>query len=166
MRRAFRILPFLVLAAGSAGQAAVDDLSYETSAVSQSFAAIYAPAGSDLALGQAALAAGDYPRAVRLLEPLADGSRNSQIKLLAGYANLGAGRIGKAERHFGAALKLSYDAPFAHLGLGLAAVARGDRAEAAVRLERIEQARERCAQTCSRAAQLDQAAGSLRRALS
>jgi tetratricopeptide (TPR) repeat protein len=127
--------------------------------------AIIGPARSDFAQGRDALAAGDYDRAVRLLEPLADGSMNPADKLLAGYANLGAGRARKAERHFAAALALDHGNPLARHGLGLAALSQGQRDAALDQLESLERAKVRCGGTCERAVQIDIAAQSLRRAI-
>ncbi len=124
------------------------------------------PADSDFSRGRAALMAGDYQRAVRWLDPLADGSMSPAVKLLAGYANLGMGRAHKAELHFGASLRLDRSDPFARHGLGLAALLQGKRDAAIEQLERLEGARQRCAGTCRQAERINIAAQSLRRAIS
>ncbi len=127
--------------------------------------AIYAPAGSDYARGRAALTKGDYSRAVTLLTPLADGSMNPELHLLAGYARLGTGALDQAESHFSRASGLAARDPVARLGLGLVAVARGDRVAAQGMLAELERAQSACDGACRDAAKMDKAVDSLRRAL-
>ena len=131
-------------------------------ATSAPSAEIYGAVGIDFARGREALAAGDYSRAVRLLDPLADGSRDPSSRLLAGYAHLGNGTLTKAQRHFAAAAQLDRRAPAAELGLGLVAVAERDYAAARAVLARLESRAERCENECAR---IDQAAAALRRAI-
>lgn len=135
-----------------------------TTTVAASYA-IYAPAGSDYARGRAALSDGDYPRAVALLTPLADGSMNPELHMLAGYARLGTGALDQAERHFSRASGLAARDPVARLGLGLVAVARGHRAAAQSVLADLERTQTACGSGCKDAARIDNAVDALRRAL-
>jgi Flp pilus assembly protein TadD len=123
---------------------------------------LHGPAGIDLARARAALTAGDYPRAVRLLAPLADGSRNPSTHLLAGYAHLGNGTLTKARRHFAAAAEFDRRDPMAQLGLGLIAVAERDYPAAQTVLAGLDARTAACSNDCAR---VTQAAAALRRAL-
>jgi tetratricopeptide (TPR) repeat protein len=134
-----------------------------TETVAASYA-IYNPSLGDYARGRTALAEGRYADAALLLEPLAAMGLDPELKLLAGYANLGSGRIGKAEDYFGAALGLDSRSPFARHGLGLTSLARGDRTGAQAQIVLLEGAAARCG-SCDRSSDIAKATASLRRAL-
>jgi tetratricopeptide (TPR) repeat protein len=157
------ILAFTVLAV-SVPVSANDTSATYNEAVTSSYA-IMAAAPADFVRAKRELAAGNYGEAARLLEYLADGSRNPAVPLLAGFANLGAGNLGRAELYFGRTLTLDMHSAEARQGLGLAALARGDRAEAQAQLAQLEDAQRRCTSTCSRAEALGRAVTSLRRVL-
>lgn len=133
-------------------------------AVSSSYG-IAAVAPADLVRAKRELAAGNYGNAARLLEYLADGSRDPAVPLLAGFANLGAGKVDRAELYFGRTLALDMHSAAARQGLGLAALARGDRSGAEAQLAQLEEAQRLCAGKCSRAEALGHAVTSLRSAL-
>lgn len=162
-----RTLPlFALIALASAAEADVP-MAFPADAAQTAAAsyAIYNPGGSDFAKGRAALLAGDYARAVRLLEPLADGDFNPATKLLAGYANLGAGRIERAELYFARTLASDSRNPFGRHGLGLVALTKGDRPAAVAQLELLQRANRRCDSTCARAGEIASALSSLQRAI-
>jgi hypothetical protein len=119
----------------------------DNEAVNSSYGML-AAAPADFVQAKRELAAGNYGTAARLLEYLADGSLDPAMPLLAGYANLGAGRVGRAELYFGRTLGLDSRS-----------------AEAQVQLATLEEAQRRCANTCSRAEALGRAVTSLRRVL-
>lgn len=127
--------------------------------------AAQAPSPSDLGRAQEALQQGQFRRAAWLLAPLADGGFNPQVHLLAGFANLGAGDTAKAERYFQRSLRFDSRSVMARQGLGLVALARGNRAAAQAELGWIERAGASCAGKCDQARQIDSAAASLRRAI-
>lgn len=154
------VLAFTVLAV-SAPAFASETSAANTDAVISSYS-IKAAVPTDFIRAKRELAAGNYGNAARLLEYLADGSRNPEVPLLAGYANLGAGKVGRAELYFGRTLALDYANPQALQELGLAALARGDRGAATAQLGKLELARRDCARLCSRGAELDRAIASLR----
>jgi tetratricopeptide (TPR) repeat protein len=119
----------------------------------------------DLVVAREALQQGQYERAAWLLGALADGSRNPQVQLMAGFAHLGSGQTARAEGYFHRSLRLDGDSAIARQGMGLVALARGDRDGAKAELAKLEQAAARCTGTCTRAAQIESAAASLRRAI-
>ncbi|MFM5930877.1 MAG: tetratricopeptide repeat protein [Novosphingobium sp.] len=123
------------------------------------------PVKSDLARARMALQNGDYSRAASLFAPLADGSLDPGIQLMAGFANLGAGDLARANIYFHRSMRRNASNPAALQGLGLVALARGDRDGAKAELAKLEQAAARCTGTCTRAAQIESAAASLRRAI-
>jgi Flp pilus assembly protein TadD len=157
----------LTLATMTAAPAAADEAGGGILSISETVAssfAIYNPSQGDYTRGRAALTAGHYADAAVLLEPLAAAGYDPDLQLLAGYANLGGGRFGRAEDYFGAALALDPRSPFARHGLGLTALARADRAEAQAQLDQLEGEAARCG-SCDRADDIAKAAASLRRAL-
>lgn len=161
MRKSLLALAVLAL---SAPAIANDSSATYNEAVVSSYG-VLATGPGDLARAQREMAAGNYGTAARQLEYLADGARNPALSLLAGYANLGAGKVGRAELYFGRTLMLDARSPEARQGLGLAALVRGDRAEAQAQLARLEEAQRLCAGKCSRAEPLGRAVASLRKVL-
>lgn len=123
------------------------------------------PSRADFVSARTELEAGRYETAAHLYDRLADGTGNQNVRLLAGFANLGAGRIERAEVHFERSLELDHRSAFARLGLGMVAISRGDRSVASEQLESLNQARARCDGTCRQADEIEQAAASLRRAI-
>jgi Flp pilus assembly protein TadD len=124
-----------------------------------------AAAPADFAQAKRELAAGRYGSAALMLERLADGSRDPAVQVLTGFANLGAGKLARAELYFGRTLALDTHSAEARQGLGLAALARGDRAGAVAQLAQLEEAQRLCAGKCSRAEALGRAVASLKSAL-
>lgn len=158
---------FIVVAAAALAMSTpvlADSALYHSDAVVATYS-IVAPSSADFRRAQAELAAGRYADAARLLEPLADGSRTPATVLLTGYAHLGAGNFARAELYFERTLALDFGNPRARQGLGLAALARGDRGAAAEQLGKLEQARRACQRLCSHGSELDSAIASLRGAI-
>lgn len=124
-----------------------------------------AQTGSDFVRARAALASGDFRLARYLFVPLADGSMSSDVHLMAGYAELGAGQTVRAQRRFWRSLALDSGNVLARHGLGLAFLLTGQRDLARGELAKIEAFRNRCAATCREAPVIDQAARSLSRAI-
>lgn len=123
------------------------------------------PATADFVQARAALDAGNFESAARMYTRLADGTANPSVSLLAGYANLGAGRIGQAEAQFERSLWLDNRSAFARHGLGMVALLKGDRPAAAAQLSMLEGASARCRDDCPRADEIERALASLRRAI-
>ncbi len=126
---------------------------------------ILVPADSDFTRARDELQSGHFTSASRLYSRLADGSFDHHTVLLAGYASLGAGQLERAERYFERSLSLDRHNAFSRHGLGLSALAQGDRAGAAAQLDLIDRAAARCGGECSRAGEIERAAASLRRAI-
>lgn len=164
MRTVFGTLVALAAAVGWAGAAGADSpLDFAPQAASAY--SVINPATSDYGRAVAAFTERRYSTAVTRLEPLADGSDNPAVVLLTGFANLGAGSLGRAELYFNRGLVLDRSSPTALQGLGLTALARGDRAAAEARLAALEAAGQACAGQCTRADEIARASASLRRAI-
>lgn len=161
--RLLAALSLSAVAAPALSQPALPGSDAITQQVVSTSYALSAPAGSDLARGHAALLEGRYETARLLLDPLADGAMSPTVQLLAGYANLGTGRSGKAARLFERSLAADRTNPFALHGLGLAKIAAGR--DAGAELAALEAARDACKSGCRTAQDLDQAIASLRRAI-
>ena len=163
MRRTVALTAILFLA-GASQAVASGAISGDGAQIDPGSYAASVPAASDYARARTALLAGDYDRAVFLLEPLADGA-GVPAQLLAGYANLGAGRIDRAEFYFNRAVGRDRSNAFGLHGLGLVALAKGDRVGATTQLELLQSAERRCKRTCSQSAEIGRALASLTRAI-
>lgn len=126
---------------------------------------ITAPAKSDLGRAVARLRTGQYRSASILFKSLADGSMNLGVVLMSGFAHLGAGEIGRARIYFARSLGLDCGNALSMHGLGLVALAQGDRIAAVGQLAGLDRLRRQCQSQCRNSHEIALAGNSLRRAI-